>query len=287
MLVTIGIEPIINSSAIPFLNLPGFSSVEANFPANIQNTGYEFTLNTVNIKTHHLSWTSSINLTIPSNKLVSYPDIANTPYEYTYVVGKSLFIKEMYHYTGISSQTGLYTFETKNANGQPSYPQDILVTKPVTQQYYGGFQNSVTYRGFKLDVFFQFVKQLGSNYLVNFPAPGIVNQDQPAFVLKHPNLFTTSYGSNAGTAYGYLQQSDAIISDASFIRLKNIALSYQLPAEWQKRMHLQMARLYLQIQNLLTITHYQGLDPETGGLNLPPLRMITAGGASGIITCNT
>jgi hypothetical protein len=104
-----------------------------------------------------------------------------------------------------------------------------------------------------------------------------VNQDQPAFVLKHPNLFTTSYGSNAGTAYGYLQQSDAIISDASFIRLKNIALSYQLPAEWQKRMHLQMARLYLQIQNLLTITHYQGLDPETGGLNLPPLRMITAG----------
>jgi hypothetical protein len=42
-------------------------------------------------------------------------------------------------------------------------------------------------------------------------------------------------------------------------------------------MHLQMARLYLQIQNLLTITHYQGLDPETGGLNLPPLRMITAG----------
>ena len=261
----------------PLPQFTGFYSVEANFPAIIQNTGYEFTLNTVNIKTRHLTWTSFINLTLPNNKLVSYPNIANTPFMYTYAVGKSLFIREMYHYTGISPQTGLYTFETKNANGLPSYPQDLFVTKPVTQQYYGGFQNSVTYRGFKLDVFFQFVKQLGSNYLVNFSPPGIVNQNQPAFVLKNPNLFTTSYGSNAGNTYYYLTQSDATISDASFIRLKNIALSYQLPMEWQKRMHLQMARLYLQIQNLLTITHYQGLDPETGGLNLPPLRMITAG----------
>ena len=261
----------------PLPQFTGFSSVEANFPANIQNTGYEFTLNTVNIKTRHLTWTSSVNLTIPNNKLVSYPDIANSPYAYNYVVGKSLFIQEMFHYTGISPQTGLYTYETKNSNGLPSYPQDLFVTKPVTQQYYGGFQNSVSCGGFKLDVFFQFVKQLKSNYLANFPPPGIVNWNQPAYVLKHPNLFTTSYSSNAGNTESYLQQSDATISDASFIRLKNVALSYQLPAEWQKRMHLQMARLYLQIQNLLTITHYQGLDPETGGVSLPPLRMITAG----------
>lgn len=261
----------------PLPQFTGFSSVVANSPANIQNTGYEFTLNTVNIKTRHLTWASSINLTLPNNKLLSYPDLANSPYADIYVVGKSLFIKEMFHYTGLSPQTGLYTFETKNANGLPSYPQDLFVTKPVTQQYYGGFQNSVTYRGFKLDIFFEFVKQLGSNYLVNFTPPGYADWNQPASVLKHPDLFTTSYGSNAGNTYNYLQQSDATISDASFIRLKNIALSYQIPMEWQKRMHLQMARLYLQIQNLMTITHYQGLDPETGGLNLPPLRMITAG----------
>jgi TonB-linked SusC/RagA family outer membrane protein len=262
----------------PLPRFTGFSSVQANFPANIQNTGYEFTLNTVNIKARHLTWTSSVNLTIPNNKLVSYPDIASSPYQYTYVVGKSLFIKEMFHYTGINSQTGLYTFETKNSNGLPSYPRDIFATKPVTQQYYGGFQNGITYDGFRLDIFFQFVKQLGANYLTSFLYPsGSVNQNQPAFVQKNTNLFTTSFSSNAGNSYNYLTQSDATISDASFIRLKNVALSYQLPSEWQKRMHLQMARLYLQIQNLLTITHYQGLDPETGGLNLPPLRMITAG----------
>jgi TonB-linked SusC/RagA family outer membrane protein len=261
----------------PLPHFTGFSSVVANSLANIQNTGYEFTLSTVNIKTRQLTWTSAVNLSFPNNKLLSYPDLASSPYAYSYVVGKSLSIRELYHYTGLSPQTGLYTFETKNANGLPSWPQDLFVTKPVTQQYHGGFQNSIIYRGFKLDVFFEFVKQLGSNYLADFPPPGYVNYNQPAIVLKHPNLFTTSYGTNAGNTESYLQQSDATISDASFIRLKNVALSYQIPVDWQKRMHLQMARLYLQIQNLLTITRYQGLDPETGGLNLPPLRMITAG----------
>jgi len=71
--------------------------------------------------------------------------------------------------------------------------------------------------------------------------------------------------------------SDGLITDGSFIRVKNISLSYQLPGSWKQKAHLQNARLYLQCQNLFTITNYKGLDPETPGLNLPPLRMITAG----------
>ena len=75
--------------------------------------------------------------------------------------------------------------------------------------------------------------------------------------------------------------SNYVISDASFIRLKNLSLSYTLPSSWQKKAHLSNARIYIQGQNLFTITNYKGLDPETssrfGVLGLPTLRMLTAG----------
>ena len=74
-----------------------------------------------------------------------------------------------------------------------------------------------------------------------------------------------------------MENSDYLISDASFIRLKNLALSYSFPRKWQQKAKLQAARIYLQAQNLFTITSYRGLDPETQGLSLPPLRMITGG----------
>jgi hypothetical protein len=68
-------------------------------------------------------------------------------------------------------------------------------------------------------------------------------------------------------------QSDAIISDASFIRLKNISLSYTLPRELTKKIS---CRLSIQAQNVLTFTKYKGIDPEfkISGY-LPPLRVYT------------
>jgi len=67
-----------------------------------------------------------------------------------------------------------------------------------------------------------------------------------------------------------------VITDASFIRFKTLAISYQLPHSWQQRAYLQNARVYLQCQNLFTITSYKVLDPETQNL-LGPTRTITAG----------
>ncbi len=117
-----------------------------------------------------------------------------------------------------------------------------------------------------------------------FYTPGTAFSNEPTAVLNRwqsqgdltsTQLFSTS--TEASNTYNTFKHSDGIISDASFLRLKNVALSYQFSGDWVKNMHLQSARLYLQGQNLLTITRYLGLDPETGGVNLPPLRMLTAG----------
>jgi hypothetical protein len=219
---------------------------------------------------------------------VAFPNIQNSSYANSYVVGKAIWIQHVYHYTGVNPETGLYTFATKNANNwEPSAPTDYVVSKPITQSLYGGFDNSLSYSKFQLSFFFQFVKQLGYNYVrASSAAPGIDNHDQPIWFLSHwqkpgdnsnVEQYTRGPGSNAFTAFSNFLSSDGVIADASFIRLKNLAISYELPDSWKRSAHLQTARVYIQAQNLLTITGYKGLDPETQGLTLPPLRMITGG----------
>lgn len=270
----------------PLPAVTGFGSIQANFPALVQNTGVEVTLNTVNIKTTNFSWSTSINLTVPQNKLLSFPGIANTSYVYTYAVGHSLFSPLKFPFAGVDSKTGVYTFYSATYKGDttlPNIPADLAPSRPITQSYYGGMSNKISYKGFQLDIFFQFVKQLEYNYLNYFNAPGSNGSNEPTAVLSRwqkpgdvTNIgkFSTVQAADPEEA---LEASNRQISDASFIRLKNVALSYQLPASWRNKVKLQNARVYLQAQNLLTITKYAGLDPEVGGNSLPPMRMITGG----------
>jgi len=272
------------------LSLPsqtGFTTIQYNLPAIVQNTGFEVLVNTENIHSNAFEWSSSINLTIPSNKLVAFPNLANfAAYKNTYIVGESIFIKRTFQNTGVNPQTGLYSFNTKNTTGLPSSPQDYAATSLLTQRFYGGIQNRFSYKNFGLDIFFQFVKQLGSNYIIGFgPYAGIANTNQPTEVLgrwRNPGDLTATqrFGTTSGSTIQpaqFLAASNKQYVDASFIRLKNLAFSYQMPRAWTSKLQLQNVKIYVQCQNLFTITHYVGLDPESGVLALPPLRMLAAG----------
>jgi hypothetical protein len=65
--------------------------------------------------------------------------------------------------------------------------------------------------------------------------------------------------------------------DASFISLKNVSLSYQLPVQWIHKIALKSARIYTHAQNVWSFGPYKGFDPESTGSGLPPLRTITLG----------
>ncbi len=281
----------ISSNQLVGYSLPlitGFSSVVANLPATVLNSGTEWELQTINMNGKKFTWTSSINLTIPHNKLLSYPNLAGSPYANFYVVGKSLYTKQLYHSTGVNPQTGVYTFQDVDNDGQISYPNDLTSYKQIAKSYYGGFQNNFSFKGWQLNIFFQFVKQTGFNYQsTTYLAPGMIS-NQPVLVLNRwqnkgdqspVQKFTQDAGSDAYTQYineSYL--GDNTIVDASFIRLKNLALSWSLPDSWKQKIHFQQAKIYLQCQNLLTITHYPGMDPENQSINyLPPLKVVTAG----------
>jgi len=269
----------------PLPQISGFSSVQANLPAVVQNAGLEFVVNTINIKTKNFEWTTSINLTVPENKLIAFPNLAGSGYANTYIVGKSIFMQKVYQYARVNDTTGVYQYASKSGpTSKPSYPGDQIASKPLTQQFYGGLENDFEYKGFKLDIFFQFVKQTGHKFFnTEAYSAGAYNMNFPTVVLgrwRKPGD-VTNYGKfstlNSADPSRDLASSTFGVGDASFIRLKNLALSYRLPAAILKKSNLQNLRIYIQCQNLFVITKFFGMDPETGGANLPPLRMLTAG----------
>jgi TonB-dependent starch-binding outer membrane protein SusC len=59
--------------------------------------------------------------------------------------------------------------------------------------------------------------------------------------------------------------SDRFVEDASYVRIKNLRIAYNIPSRWSTLLNLKKAQFYVSSQNLLTITKYTGLDPEVGG----------------------
>lgn len=262
---------------VPLPATTGFSSIQANLPATVQNTGLEFEINTNPLKLKNFNWNSNFNISLPKNKLIAFPGLEGSTYASTYTVGYPLSIKKVYNYEGIDPETGLYKFTDYNNDGKISSPEDNKVIENVGVKYFGGWYNQFNYKNLELSILFQFVNQKQENYNVLMSYPGTKN-NQPIEVLnvwseENPNgkymPYTTGANSQKNKLLSYFKSSTAAISDASYIRLKNIQLSYNLSIN----KYLKDVRFYLQGQNIWTITNYFGVDPEfvrTGFL--PPLK---------------
>jgi TonB-linked SusC/RagA family outer membrane protein len=266
----------------------GFTGIIDNFPATVRNTDWEIMINTTNIKTKNLTWTSSLNFTIPKNELVKFPNLASSSYAYSLIIGQPISIQKVFKFAGVNDTTGVYQFYDSHGNVtySPDPVNDNNVVINTLPKIYGGFENTIIYKSFQLDVFFHFVKQVGANYYLGaFLPPGYANMNQPVSVLSRwqkPGDVTQIERYNADlslfTAYNYAYTSSIAYSDASYIRLKNLSLSYELPQGWQKKARLQNCRIYVQGQNLITITKYRGLDPENQNVTaLPPLKVLVVG----------
>jgi TonB-linked SusC/RagA family outer membrane protein len=255
----------------------GFTSFTANLPALVQNSGWEFEVNTTNVRTKNFKWTSSLNLSLPENKLVEYPNLASSGDASSYEVGQSIRMIKGFKFTGVNAQTGMPEFLDVNKDGMISSPGDYVVLGETMPQLFGGLSNQLTYKNLTLDLFFQFVKQEAITEdwgpLVGVPGT-MVNKDlsvldrwmKPGDITNIPRVSATSANA-ANTAYrNFYRSSDAAWGDASYIRLKNVSLVYDL-SSLTSRWKLYNTSVFIQGQNLLTITDYKGLDPEINGFD--------------------
>lgn len=264
---------------IPLPGTTGFQSIQANLGAEVENTGWEFNLRSQNLQGEKFKWNTSFNITVPKNKLVAFPGLEASTYSNQYVIGQPITIRKLYHFTGVDPQTGIYQFEDYNGDGTISSPDDSQYIVDTAPKFYGGLENTLSYGNWQFDVFFQFSKQQSFNYwYAGSPAGTMANQ--PTAVLDHwqqpgdnsqTQLYTTGANGEAVDAFYKFSASSAAFSDASYIRLKNTSLSYTIPFQGMR------CKLFVEAQNLLTITDYKGGDPEQLTGFLPPLRRYSGG----------
>lgn len=274
----------------PLPSTAGFNQVIGNLPALVQNSGWEFTLQAKIIDAANFKWSANLNIGFNNNKLLAFPNLAESPYAGKFVVGQPLNITRLLHFTGVDPLTGQYTFQDKNNDGaitnylSNGAPNDDRFVYNLTPPFFGGLGTNLNYKKLALTLFFNFKKQVGPNLNAQGYGAGQFMSNQPIYVLGHewqkPGDITNvaRYTTGSANSDGYLSQSDAGYTDASFIRLKNLQLSYDLPSALVKKLGMQRWSVFFRGQNLFVITPYKGVDPETQNYNgLPPAKTFTGG----------
>ncbi len=284
---------------LSYASLPtqsGYNSYVVNLPAVVQNSGVELELNTTNVKSAKFSWNTTFNITFPQNKLLKFPGIENSFYSSSYIVGQPIDVVRRYVYTGYDPATGMPKYADLNKDGSIDYNNDRAVISPGTP-FFGGLNNTLTYRNWDFSFFFQFNHRNGSTNNLNTPIGSSRNnqntslQDrwrQPGDMAAFPAATSTS-GTPIYNAYTQYSSSTALWGDASYIKLRSVSLSYNLPQTWLTKMKCSNFRIYAEGQNLFTWMKNKYIyDPETsvsggapglgtGAIAMPPLRTIVFG----------
>ncbi|MBO9152157.1 SusC/RagA family TonB-linked outer membrane protein [Chitinophaga sp. GCM10012297] len=159
---------------------------------------------------------------------------------------------------------GYVRYKDINQDGQVDNSDLTLIGNP-NPVHAGGFSNNFTYANFDLNVFFQWSygnDLLNANRIVfeNGEARSYLNMFK-----SYEKRWTPENPSNElyrVGGQGPLVYSSRTIEDGSYLRLKTVALGYNVPAKVLKRAHIQALRVYGSAQNLITWTNYSGPDPE-------------------------
>ncbi len=254
----------------------------ANFTTNIgamRNTGVEFALNTVNVKSATgFQWNTSFNITFEKNEITELPQGEIVVGSKKWQVGKSIYDFFIPTYAGVDPNDGaaMWLMDQKDEEGNIIGQTTTKLYGDATEYYQGsslpkargGLMNNLSYKGLELSFLISYSiggKILDSDYssmMHGFNNMGyqlnadILNRWQnPGDITDVPRLNT----SNSDVA----QRSTRFLFDNSYLRLRNVTLAYSLDRSILERTNLfKSARVFVQADNYLTINKRQGLDPE-------------------------
>ncbi|MEM1215036.1 MAG: TonB-dependent receptor [Bacteroidota bacterium] len=259
----------------------------------IENRGIELSLRTVNT-TGKLEWSSNYNFTKNTNEVLNLGSngslvgiLQGLPVTQT-VEGEP--ISQFYGYVmeGIfqtqaevaespiqeNARAGDVKFADLNNDGVINDLDRRVLGNPLPD-FTLNMTQDFAYKGFDLSVFFQGVFGNEILNLVRRTTEGMIgfnNQARTVIDRYTPtNPSTTIPRPTTTDPNNNRRVSSRFIEDGSFIRIKNIALGYQLPKSITRRIRCQSMRLYASVQNLHTWTNYSGYDPEIGSFNQNPL----------------
>ncbi len=287
--------------SLPISATTGFTNYLSNV-GQLNNKGVELELRTINFATPHFNWSTVLNLSHNSNKIISLNGQLEQSIEGTWFIHKvglpyhTFYVKE---FAGVDPQNGdaLYYTNTQNADG--SYSKEItndiskaqaIPYKSVNPKISGGLTNILNYK--QLDLSFTLTYSLGGysfdklgTYIengttniytskYNLPAYAMDRWQKPGDQTDVPRfVYNQSASDNNSSRY---------IHSTDHLRLKNLTLGYTLPREWTRKVMVNKARFYFSGSNLLTWAKWKQYDPETpvnGEVfcEAPPMRTFSFG----------
>ncbi|MEO0898583.1 MAG: TonB-dependent receptor [Bacteroidota bacterium] len=260
----------------------------------VQNRGWEFSLNTVNTKGEFL-WRTSANLSFNRNEVVSLGSAGNLTgilqripvsrteegqpigmfyghqvegiFQSIAEIGESPFQSE-------GTRPGDIKFADINDDGVIDEKDQTFIGSPQPD-FMANLINSFSYKGFDLSIFLQSVYGNEILNLVRRDLEGMAGLSNQAVIVAdrytNTNPSTTTPRATGPDPNDNRRISDRFIEDGSFLRVKNLTLGYTFPTAWLEKVRLQYVRVYAGAQNYFTWTKYSGYDPDIGSFNQNPL----------------
>ena len=276
--------------SVPISRVTGFSSTLKNI-GSIRNKGLELSLGGDIIRSKEVTWSASVNASFVDSKVLElsegadiiWNDDSDATSQYIYREGESTLAFYGYEYGGVDPANGRDRFYV-NDKDNPQAGSFLLNGRGATYDFkeanytiigdgvpdvYGGINTQVSHKGFSLG--FDFIYKLGGKlydgaekdvaddgyYWERIHSQYAVDN---MWTEQNPNAGLPKVSGNDPTEA--IQKSGRHIYDASFIRLKNIRLNYDLPSNWIKPIGFENVRLYVIGTNLLTFSKYKNADPE-------------------------
>ena len=270
------------------INIPqisGLDKVAANI-GELGNKGVEFTVTGIPVKTKDFSWTITYNYSLNRNKIKSILGIdADGDGKEDDLVSSKIFIGKPYgvcydyniigmwqlsdYHTGIIPSGFTYgTYKVEDINGDGNYTaaDDRKILGYTDPSYRFSIQNTLRYKNWELKFFINSI-QGGKKHYYGQPGTNLRNPDN----VYQVNSFDYDYWTpeNPDARYrqlGYytqaLGETFSPYVQRNFIRLQDVTLSYTVPQSFLKKLNVSRMSLYVTGKNLLTITDWDGWDPE-------------------------
>jgi TonB-linked SusC/RagA family outer membrane protein len=270
---------------VPVPDITGFSSQLTNI-GKMRNRGVEFNISTKNL-TGDFTWTTDFNLSKNRNKVLQLGP-GNAPIQYVdnvvtvrTEVGQPVSNFYGYIFDGVfnnQNEIDAYPHHASTTPGDPIVRDvngdgkisdaDRTILGNYQPDFTAGITNTVGYKGFELSFLFQgsFGGEIANN---NVRYLGTWDNGRNFFESMYNYWRSESQpgdGKHFKPTVNYLglqkQFSSYWIEDASFIRLRNVRISYALPTKWSSKLKISSARVYVNAENVHLFSKYTGYDPE-------------------------
>ncbi|MFY7963643.1 MAG: SusC/RagA family TonB-linked outer membrane protein [Chitinophagaceae bacterium] len=264
---------------------------------SMKNYGWELQLGYNAIQKKNFDWRVDVNFTTYKNEITRLPKVIISGTK-RLAEGRSIYDFYMREYAGVDAATGdaLYYQDVVDNTGKPTGQRTVTNSYSRGTQYYvggsalptfsGGLTNTFRYKNYELSCLLTFAyggKFYDGNYagLMHLGDYGIAYHkdilnrwQKPGDVTSVPRV-QNALADQTGT-------SSRFLFDASYLNIKNVTLTYNLPKATANRMHLNGLSIFGNVDNAFIFTAKKGIDPQrnfsgTSDATFPPVRTVTFG----------